>query len=106
MIVDVTAKLGAVDFAPETELKEIIQNVRTICTTAKHSVPMDREFGIDGGVLDAPMGVAQARLTAEIARAVQKYEPRAKVKKILYDGSEDGGQLRVTIRIEVSERGT
>ncbi len=52
-----------IDFAPSTELQEILQNVRTICTTAKYSVPLDREFGINGVFVDEPVNRAKAAYT-------------------------------------------
>lgn len=79
MQIDVTADMDTINLAPATELEEIIQNVRTVLTTLKKSVPMDREFGINGEVVDSPIAVAQAKLTAEIVTAVNKYEPRASV---------------------------
>ena len=39
-----------IDFAPKNVVEEVVQNVRTIITTIKYSIPMDREFGIDGSV--------------------------------------------------------
>ena len=35
-----------VDFAPSDEVREILQNVRTILSTRKGSVPLDRDFGL------------------------------------------------------------
>ena len=41
-----------INFAPVTIAEEVMQNVRMIISTIKYSVPMDREFGIDGAVVD------------------------------------------------------
>lgn len=100
---DITAELDRVDFAPASTTLEILQNVRTILTTARGSVPMDRDFGIDAEVVSMPIATAQAKLTADIIATVMKYEPRAKVKKIIYEGDEESGQIRPTVRIEVVE---
>lgn len=102
MVVDIAAELSEVDFAPESEPLEILQNVKTILTTRKGSVPMDREFGIDGDIVDLPSAMAQARFTAEIVAAVSKYEPRARVSRVLYDGSEQDGFLRTKVRVSVN----
>ena len=40
-----------INFAPATIAEEVMQNVRMIISTVKYSVPMDREFGIDGAVI-------------------------------------------------------
>lgn len=102
MIVDVTADIGPVNFAPATELEEILQNVRTILTTLKKSVPMDRDFGISGDVVDLPIATAQAKLTGEIVAAVNKYEPRASVVSVSYEGEEVEGVVKPKVRIKVN----
>lgn len=87
-------------FSPDTEIEEILQNVRTILTTVKGSVPMDRDFGIDGGYVDKPMPLARAKLSAEIMKAVQKYEPRVTISSISFSGSQDGVLVpKVEVRI-------
>lgn len=102
MIIDVEAELGSVDFAPGSVLEEVLQNVRTILTTRKGSVPMDRAFGIDGDVVDLPSAVAQAKLASEIVATVSEYEPRAKVERVLYEGNETDGFLRAKVRVNVN----
>ena len=73
---------STINFAPETEEEEILQNVRTICTTPKYSVPMDREFGVDMEALDLPTPAAMAKMQREIIQAVRKYEPRARIEEV------------------------
>ena len=89
----------AIDFAPATVAEEIVQNVRTILTTIKYEIPLDREFGIDGSHVDKPMPQAQALITSEIIRQIRRYEPRAAIKKITFTGELDG---RLTPRVEVT----
>ncbi len=101
MVIDVTAELGEVDFAPASLEMEVLQNVRTILTTLKGSVPMDREFGVDGDIVDLPSAMAQAKMTSEIVAAVHRYEPRARVERVLYDGSEQDGFLRARVRVAI-----
>ena len=76
-----------IDFNPEDTVHEVLQNVITICTTLKGSVPMDREFGISPALLDEPVNVVQARISSEIIEAVRKYEPRARVTEVSFRGS-------------------
>lgn len=101
MIVDVTAELDKVKLVPASEYEEILQNVRTIITTLKKTVPLDREFGINGDLVDLPIATAQAKLTGEIVAAVGRYEPRAKVVSVSYTGSETDGMLKPTVRIRL-----
>lgn len=99
-VIDVTASLEDVDFSPETEMAEILQNVKTIITTVKSTVPLDREFGIDGSILDMPINYVKAKLTAEIIEKVQKYEPRVKVLKVSYEENSEG-KLLPTVRVVI-----
>ncbi|WP_342449203.1 GPW/gp25 family protein [Acetomicrobium sp. S15 = DSM 107314] len=80
----------------------MLQNVRTILTTIRGSVPLDREFGIDGTLIDQPTPVARAKLTGEIVAALNQYEPRVKVVKVTF--TEDGdGRLIPSIRVRIDE---
>ena len=91
-----------INFAPATIAEEVMQNVRMIISTIKYSVPMDREFGIDGAVVDRPINIAKAHLSNEIFRAVRRYEPRAVIESIEFNGDESG-KLTPTIKIQISE---
>ena len=102
MEVDVIASSEEIDFAPANVFEEVIQNVRTICTTIKYSVPMDRLFGVNAVMLDRPTPKAMAAIQAELAQAIRKYEPRCRVKRITFDGDIDG-QLVPKVRIEIIE---
>ena len=101
MELDVTAQLGEVSFRPDGTIEEILQNVRTILTTPVYSVPLDRSFGLSATMLDAPMPVAQAKLTAEIIAAVHKWEPRVRVTKVMYEGDAADGVLRPKVRVRI-----
>ena len=89
---------------PANEIEEVIQNVAMIISTLKGSCPLDRTFGIDPARVDDPIGVAQAKLSAEIAAAVRTQEPRARVKKLFYDGNATDGELIIKARVEVVEK--
>lgn len=91
MIYDVlTQPVKGVDFAPASEAAEILQNLRTIITTTKYSVPLDRDFGVNAEMLDKPMAVAQAQLQSEIIMAIKTYEPRVTVTGISFTGTDEG----------------
>jgi len=61
-----------------------------IVTTPKGTVPLDREFGIDVGMLDAPVAVNQVRMTRSIIAACKKFESRAEVTAVRYEVGLDG----------------
>jgi len=79
-----------IDIAPKNDVNEILQNVRTILATTKGTIPLDREFGIDGSVIDMPTMQAQAYLTNEIFQAIRRYEPRVSIDNITFDGEISG----------------
>lgn len=88
---EVSAKAPEIiDIAPKNDVNEILQNVRTILATTKGTIPLDREFGIDGSVIDMPTMQAQAYLTNEIFQAIRRYEPRVSIDNITFDGEITG----------------
>ena len=102
MTYDITAISPEIDFAPGPA-QEIVQNVRMILTTPRFAVPLDRGFGLDGTLLDAPLAVAQARLSAEIIDAINRYEPRADVLAVTVNGDGLDGRLLPTVRVRINE---
>ncbi|MBA2943220.1 GPW/gp25 family protein [Paenibacillus sp. CGMCC 1.16610] len=85
---------------------EIIQNIRTIVTTIKGSVPLDREFGVEPSFMDQPMHLAKPLFTAEIIMQIRKYEPRVEVVQVLFQEDAQAGRLIPIIRITPKEGGT
>lgn len=103
MIYDVLAQpMQGIDFAPASETAEILQNLRTIITTTKYSVPLDRDFGFNAEMLDKPMNAAQAQLQSEIIMAIKKYEPRVTVTGISFTGT-DNGQLIPKVQVMIND---
>lgn len=95
-----------VNFAPETEVVEILQNVRTILATRKGAVPLDRDFGLSWQCLDAPTAVAQMQMKSEIIDAIETYEPRAKVKSVEFKSSQADsldGILKPVVTVSIGE---
>lgn len=78
---------SSVDFAPETEAVEILQNVRTILSTRIGTVPLHRDFGISWEHIDKPYPVAKQLMMVEVIEAIEKFEPRAKVESVEFDES-------------------
>ena len=107
MQIDVSARLEDIDFTPKDILTEIIQNVRTIISTTQFSVPLDRRFGIDGTVIDLPLPVAMARISAEVIRAITEYEPRCRVMSVDFESTEatdaEEGHLLPKVSIAIKD---
>ena len=102
MEVEVLATQKEINFAPANLVEEVAQNVRTICTTSKYSVPLDRLFGVNAVIVDRPTPRAIAEMQAELIQAIRRFEPRCRVKKVSFDGDIDG-RLTAKVRIEIVE---
>lgn len=103
MIYDVLAQpVQGIDFAPASKAAEILQNLRTIITTTKYSVPLDRDFGFNAEMLDKPVNAAQAQLQSEIIMAIKLYEPRVTVTSISFTGTDDG-QLIPKVQVMIND---
>lgn len=96
--------LTDIDFNPSSEVAEIVQNVQTIISTIKGTVPLDRDFGIESDFIDNPTPMAQMQCRVSIIDAVKTYEPRARVKSIDFkQGADDvmDGRLLPIVTIEI-----
>ena len=83
---------------PETELEEIIQNVKTIVSTPKGSVPLMRDFGVSWQVIDTLTPELEMKIKEEIYLQVERWEKRAKLKKVNISSKQDGiSEISVTI---------
>lgn len=95
-----------IDFKPETEVAEILQNVRTILTTRIGTVPLHRDFGVSWEHLDKPYPVAKAMMMVLVIEVVEAFEPRAKVVSVEFDETVDEvmeGLLKPRVIVEVVE---
>lgn len=101
MIYDINSNTG-IDFSPRSTTAEILQNVRTIISTVQGSIPLDRDFGVNADMLDKPLPVAQAELSTAIIMAIKKYEPRASVSKLSFEGNDDG-RLVPKVQVRINE---
>jgi phage baseplate assembly protein W len=85
-----------------TGVSEVMQNVRTILTTRRGTVPLDRDFGISFDFLDSPINQTRARAEQEIFLQLKKYEPRAILRQIIWNTNLIKGQLFPKVRVEVN----
>lgn len=92
---------AAVNFSPANEVEEVLQNVQTIVNTVVKSVPMDRELGINTDLLDAPINIVGGKLQTRIMDAINKFEPRAKVKSISFSGDAAQGKIIPVIKVVI-----
>lgn len=91
-----------------TGVDALLQNIRVIVLTSLYSVPLDRSFAHLNEMVDSPAPHVTARLTGLLVEAIEKYEPRVHVEKIVFEEAADRrGALmkgRLTPRITFSLR--
>ncbi len=92
----------AINFEPETVVEEIIQNVRCLISTLKWQIPLARDIGISGDVVDMPILQAKAKLSQEIIQCLKKYEPRVQVQKIDFE-ADVSGKLIPKVEVKILE---
>jgi len=86
-----------------TGVDEILQNVAFIMASETMSCPLDREFGLDETVIDTPINIAKARITANLTEAIHKFEPRAIVEAIEVTGDGLIGRLEPKAKVSINE---
>ncbi|MDR0663707.1 MAG: hypothetical protein LBF80_06490 [Spirochaetaceae bacterium] len=84
---------------------EIMQNVRTILTTRRGTVPLNRDFGISFEFLDSPINTTRAKAEQEIFLQLKKYEPRAILKQIMWETDIISGQISPSVKVEINTNG-
>lgn len=89
-----TIDFGAISY------KEIFQNVKTILTTPLMSAALERTLGIDGDIVDLPMGRA-AEMTVAVMDALYFWEPRCEIMNIEFLPNTLTGQLRVNLQLKI-----
>lgn len=87
-----------VDFGA-ISIKEILQNVKMIITTPIWSVPLDRLFGLDMRIIDEPINLARHYIIPEILEKIQRFERRASVLQIDFEGEPLTGHLIPILQI-------
>ena len=85
-------------------LESVLQNIKTIITTIKGSVFLNRDFGIDLRLLNKPMNEAIVDLITDIYSQVNNYEPRADVLAVNFDNNDvQNGTLSIKVTIGLKE---
>lgn len=87
------------------QLNSILQNIKIILMTVKGSDIHRPEFGSDLYLfLDQPLtAIARGKIMAEIVEAVERWEPRVKIKNISLNKSYE--RLFVSLEIEIKDTG-
>ena len=88
---------------PQSRAKEILQNVFVIANTVKGDVPLFRDLGIDGVVIDRPPEVARTLIISQIYGEAATHEPRADIEKVSF-AEEFPGKLNTILEVGFDEQ--
>ncbi|CCJ32898.1 GPW/gp25 family protein [Caloramator australicus] len=99
---EIIPPVNEIDFGA-TGVAEIIQNIKTLLTTIKGTVPFNRDIGIEDSLLDKTTPVAQTKLTAQIINIIENYEPRCEVVSITFDKNESEGILIPKVKVRIND---
>jgi uncharacterized protein len=94
------ASFAEVDFGA-ISFKEIFQNVKMILTTPMFTVALDRLFGLDFTLVDLPLNDVQNELVAEVIAKIHRYERRAQVLDVAFEGDGLSAHLIPIIRLRI-----
>ena len=83
-------------------VESVLRNIAVILSTPKGSVPMYRDFGISVDILDRPIPVAKAMMTADIKEAIERCEPRATFISVDFMEDELNGRLIPMVEVEIN----
>jgi len=84
--------------------REIAQCIKTIVTTWRGSLFLDRQFGIDSSIIDQPENMVLENLIIDVTEQIEKYEPRADIVIITFDQSQlNEGLIVPIVKFRVKE---
>ena len=87
-----------------TGLQGLYQEIYTLLSTRKGSVPLDRDFGVSWDFVDSPINEAKPAIIAELVMQLQKYIPRIKVTGIEFESTPNlNGRLYPKIIFTICE---
>lgn len=80
-------------------LKEsTVRGLQTLYSTIEGTVPMDREFGLDGTMIGYPVEVIKNMYTLDVMEKTEKYFSNVKVTEVTYESIDN--TLIPTIHLE------
>ena len=93
-----------IEVLSDSEIAKAVKKCLTVLFgTRVGTQAMDRDFGLSWDFLDKPTEIAQAEICEEVMIKVKKYEPRANVEKITFEGSAVDGVLIPRIEVSINE---
>jgi phage baseplate assembly protein W len=86
-------------------VKSVMQNIKIILTTQRGTDPHRPDFGSDvWQFIDQPLtAITMGKIKAEITDAIERFEPRVKVKSVLLQKAYAG--IKVSIEVQLLDTG-
>lgn len=100
--IDAEGILEEIDLNPEDEATEIAQAIAVLASTPKGDVPLMRGMGLEMEHIYSNSEVVPVQMEAELAAALDEYEPRAEVKSLSAEQLTEGW---MKTRLEVNLNG-
>ncbi|MEG1491128.1 MAG: hypothetical protein RR394_02670 [Oscillospiraceae bacterium] len=97
----VQAFSGGINLSPKTRTEEILQNIGIVLATQKGSVPLCRDLGLSGEIIDQPINISKPLLVSEIISAISEFEPRAEVVEVSF--KTDADKLIPIVEVKIIE---
>lgn len=84
-------------------MQDIERCLKTLFSTPKGTVALDRDLGIDWGIVDMPIPAAKSMYTVNILQQVRKYEPRVRVEEVRFESIGMEGTLIPRVIVDYAE---
>ena len=84
----------------ERELRTaILEKCEFLLTLIKGTIPMNRDIGIDPGIVSQPLYIAQQMYTMSAIETIEKYETRAIVEEVQFETTAGAGNMIPKVRL-------
>lgn len=82
------------------EARRLYRDLWNLYSCRRGSIPINRDFGLDWGILAAPLDDVQGSFTAEVMGQTDKYVPEAMVTAVEYEYDDEHGAVVPRILVE------
>jgi phage baseplate assembly protein W len=79
----------------------ILQNIINLLNTNIYEVAYMRTMGLSRKFIDCPANAHQGLITSEVMDLISKFEPRAKVKSVIFNGITQDGDIIVEVVVDI-----
>lgn len=85
------------------DLENIVECLGMIYGTVRGTFPMNRDFGIDGEILDYPLSTAKKMLEIDIRKQTELYEKRVDVQEVTFTYDQEKDAIKPFITVSINE---